>query len=164
MAGSYLEFWCAVKEKTESFRGKRANCLESTRRDRVRVVHEAEEKADLAPKGMTRQLAFMPSQFTRRPEVRSGSTIVGLFRWCSLLRSLPGGLFLQRYGIGLILRRLLIQRRDQFAAQCRNTNLAFADDLLGAEGATKSFWLALLSDRSVELSSEMPANKPRERE
>src|SRR5258708_26895620 len=43
------------------------------------------------------------------------------------------GLFLQRYGIGLILRRLLIQQGYEFAAGSGDANLAFADDLLGSQ-------------------------------
>src|SRR5438132_3186027 len=44
---------------------------------------------------------------------------------------LRGGLLLQRYGIGLILRRLLIQQCDEFADRSRNAHLAYADNLLG---------------------------------
>ena len=45
------------------------------------------------------------------------------------------GLLLQRYRIGLILRRLLIQQGDEFAARSRNANLAFADNFLSTEAS-----------------------------
>ena len=44
-------------------------------------------------------------------------------------------LFFQGYGIGLILRRLLIQQGDEFAPGSGNPNFAFADNLLGAEAS-----------------------------
>src|SRR6266481_6601128 len=47
----------------------------------------------------------------------------------------PCGLLLQRYRIGLILRRLLIQQGDEFAARSRDADLAFADNLLSTEAS-----------------------------
>jgi len=45
------------------------------------------------------------------------------------------GLLLQRCRIGRILRRLLIQQGDEFAARSRNANLALADNLLSTEAS-----------------------------
>jgi len=52
-----------------------------------------------------------------------------------------GGLFLQRNRIGHVFGRLLVQQRDQLAASGRNSDLAFADNLLRTEASTVEFFV-----------------------
>jgi len=76
---------------------------------------------------------------------------------------LLGGLFLQRYGIGFVLGRLLVQQGDSFAARGGMAGLTLSDNLLSLMLRHTFLVGAAVRPKRRTLERD-PANSPRERE